>query len=195
MKATLVLAALATGFLPMHAWAAKPSPVEVEKREQRSVAAFEIFRKACFSNLDDLTSREKFLLANYFPASEGRAADKLAFVHARDGGTVWNTSRSEAQNMTIVSENNGQCHVLVEGANAEKLHKQMKDLALDTKDSMTFSVIDYKGVTPDVPVQTSKFDVKDPDGTIYFSVYMVTKMNEDTGSTAGVISVTARNKK
>jgi hypothetical protein len=195
MNSKLVLAVLAIGLIPAHAIAGKISALEIEKREGRSVAAFQIFREACFASLQDLPGRQQFLEQNYFPASENRTKEKLAFVQAKDGGTVWNTSRSETENVTVVAENSGKCHVIVEAASAEKLQKAMKDLALDTKDSMTFSVVDYKGVTPDVPVQTSKFDVKDPDGAVYFSVYTSTKINPENESAAGIISMTAPSRK
>jgi hypothetical protein len=198
MKAKLVLAALAVGLLPAQGWAAKnlwDESVEKEKREERSVAAFETFRTACFLNYKDANERQKFLQENYFPASEVRTNEKLAFVQANDGGTVWNSSRNENKNYTIVAEKNGNCHVLAEDVSAEKMHKQMKNLALDTKDSMTFSIVDYRGVVPDVPVQTARFDVKDPDGTVYFTVVIATNNNPKTDAAKGVISMLAPKKK
>ena len=104
-----------------------------------------------------------------------RAQKELEFVHAAKGGDVWLAVMAPKTSYTIVSETSGNCHVMAEQTDSTLLHKHVKNLALDIRDSGSFNVVDYKGIPEHAKlVKKSEFIVKAPDGGIILTTVATT---------------------
>jgi hypothetical protein len=158
--------------------------------EERSTYAAELFHKTCFMNFTDRDKLVALLDASYKRVDDYKRIEVLNFLQA-NGGDVWTAVITPKLTFTVIAETDGKCHVMVQRGTAEKLHKEIKNLAMDVRDSMSFAVVDYKGVAKDSLVQNSRFDVKAPDGSIIMIVSAATKTNPETIAAEGVLTVFA----
>ncbi|MGB4107557.1 MAG: hypothetical protein WBK55_07150 [Alphaproteobacteria bacterium] len=171
------------------AFAAEKEPEVAVETSKRTRFAVELLRKRCLTYFSDRTGLVKLLDSHYERPPESETRGMLDFLHA-DSGDVWSAVMSPTVSYTIVSETGGNCHVITEQSDSALLHKHVKNLAADVRDSRSFNVVDYKGVPENVgPVKTSEFVVKAPDGGIILTVRATTKDDSKTELAEGVLSV------
>lgn len=176
-------------FCTMPAFAAEEdeTPPEVENRTRYTV---ELLRKTCLMYFTDRAGLTAVLDEKYKRAPVDRAQKELEFVHAAKGGDVWLAVMSPKTSYTIVSETSGNCHVMAEQTDSALLHKHVKNLALDIRDSGSFNVVDYKGIPEHAKlVKKSEFIVKAPDGGIILTTVATTKDNPKNELAESVLSV------
>lgn len=165
---------------------------EEKIRDERSFYAVDIFRQSCLMNFSDLSLRHEYLDANYKKLEGEKRQKFLDFVHVIEG-EAWSAVISPKISFTVISAGNGDCHLIANNVSAEKLHKEMKNLALDVRDTVPFGIVDYKGVKQDETIKNSRFDLKAPDGSILMTATTVTKETalkekDETHYADGVIS-------
>lgn len=176
-------------FCAMPAFAAEDEDAAAET-SKRTYYAVELLRKTCLMYFSDHAGLMSVLDEKYQRASEAKALESLSFVHAPAGGEVWSVVMSPKVSYTIVTETGGNCHLLTQQTDSKLLHKHVKNLAIDVRDSRSFNVVDYKGVPEDAGlVKASEFIVKAPDGGIILTVIATTKDNPKTELAEGVLSV------
>ncbi|MCE7886445.1 MAG: hypothetical protein DYH13_02955 [Alphaproteobacteria bacterium PRO2] len=176
-------------FYAMPALAAKEDETSPEV-ENRTRYAVELLRKTCLMYFTDRSGLTAVLDEKYKRAPVERAEKELAFVRAAKGGEVWLAVMSPKTSYTIISETEGNCHVMAQQTNSTLLHKHVKNLALDIRDSGSFNVVDYKGVPEDAKlVKISEFVVKAPDGDVILTARAATKENSKTELAESVLSV------
>lgn len=157
---------------------------------RRTYYAVELLRKTCLMHFGDRAALMSALDEKYERASPEKAQRELDFVYASAGGDVWVVVKSPKVRYTIVSETNGNCHLLTEHNDSTLLHKYVKNLAVDVRDSRSFTVVDYKGVPEDAKlVKTSEFVMKAPDGGVIMTVKAATKDDAKTELADVVLSV------
>ena len=183
-----------TLFLGVHPAGASKNIVDPEltkdEIEERTGFAVELFRKTCFMHFSDRDYLVGMMDAAYKRADGEKTREVLNFLHGADGD-VWTASITSKISYTLASETNGNCHVIAQRNSGERLHKEIKNMAMDARDSMSFSVVDYKGIPPGEigPVKMSKFIVKAPDGSVVVTVSVTTKEDSNTKMAEGVISL------
>lgn len=161
-------------------------PDEIENRTHYAV---ELLRKTCLMYFSDRAALAIALDEKYKRAPEEKAQEALNFVHATEGGDVWLAVMSPKVSYTIISETGGNCHVLTEQSHSGLLHKRVKNLAIDVRDSRSFNVVDYTGISENAHlIKESKFIVKAPDGGVIVTVVATTKDNPRTELAEGVLS-------
>lgn len=161
-------------------------PVETSKRTRFAV---ELVRKRCLTYFTDRASLMRVLDSDYKRLPQNEARDTLDFLHA-ESGEVWKAVMSPTVSYTIASETNGNCHIITEQSDSVLLHKYTKNLAVDIRDSRSFSVVDYKGIPENAGlIKSSEFVVKAPDGGIILTVRAMTRDDPKTELAEGVLSV------
>lgn len=161
-------------------------PLETSKRTRYAV---ELLRKTCLMHFTDRAALVKVLDSNYTRPADAEAKDTLEFLHA-ESGDVWNVVMSPTVSYTIAVEKNGNCHIITELVDSKLLHKHLKYLAADARDSRSFNVVDYKGVSEtESLIKKSEFVVKAPDGGVIVTTRAMTKDHVKTGLAEGVLSV------
>jgi hypothetical protein len=173
----------------MPAFAAEEDETSPEV-ENRTRYAVELLRKTCLMYFTDRAGLAAVLDEKYKRASAEKTQKELEFVQAAKGGDVWLAVMSPKTSYTIISEAGGNCHVLASHTDSTLLHKHVKNLALDVRDSGSFNVVDYKGVPEDAKlVKTSEFIVKAPDGGVILTARAATKENSKTELAESALSV------
>lgn len=161
--------------------------------EDQAKVAVGVFRNACVVNYGDRNKAMQFLDERYIRHKPEKRQQFLDFVHSK-GGEVWAAILPKGE-YVIVLEDTGNCHVIAGKADEATIHQELKTLALDVRDSMTWSVVDYKGLKKDGPVSTTSFEVKAPDGTVVVAVVATTLEKPVGPQPAAVISMAVSKKK
>ncbi len=186
MKPLLVFALCLFYIVPSFA-AKDAQEVDVET-SKRTRYAVELLRKTCLMHFTDRPALVKLLNTRYVRPPENEVKNTLDFLHA-ESGDVWLVVMSPVVVYTIASETNGNCHIITELIDSALLHKHLKYLAADVRDSRSFNVVDYKGVSEiESPVKTSEFVVKAPDGGVIVTARAMTKDHKKSKLAEGVLS-------